>query len=214
MVSFSTLKNLRHAHFGLLQAIYLHPSKPLISLVPITCTTYCFQGQGHCYVTIPIVFPANHKLCLDQVQVGPLWGNIVPTNILVTFIEVPPWSLVSHVHYNGFCQHGPTDDRTTTFSRPASRSKFPGAYLKQGACEVFLLAIKSITVPFYGLHVKLSIKRQQERARTIIATSHRPLSKMLPPAKKTKPINDSLILHFFSFYFITEISQLQNRLPI
>ena len=24
--------------------IDLHPSKPLISLVPITCTTYCFQG--------------------------------------------------------------------------------------------------------------------------------------------------------------------------
>ena len=25
-------------------AIDLHPSKPIISLVPITCTTYCFQG--------------------------------------------------------------------------------------------------------------------------------------------------------------------------
>ena len=32
---------------------------------PITCTTYCFQGKGHCFVTIPIVFPANHKPCLE-----------------------------------------------------------------------------------------------------------------------------------------------------
>ena len=51
--------------------IDLPRSKPLISLVPITCTTYCFQGQGHCYVTIPIVFPANHKPCLKQVQNNP-----------------------------------------------------------------------------------------------------------------------------------------------
>ena len=73
--------------------------------------------------------------------------------------------------------------------------------------KFFLLVIKSIIVPFYSLHVELSIKRQQERARTIISTPHRPLSKMLLPAKKTKPINDSLILlFFFSFYFITEIS--------
>ena len=57
---------------NLIQAIDLHRSKPLISLVPITCTTYCFQGQGHCYVTIPIhvVYLANHKPCLEQVQVG------------------------------------------------------------------------------------------------------------------------------------------------
>ena len=46
-------------------------SKPLISLVPITYTTYCFQGQGHCYVTIPIVFPANQKPCLKQLQDNP-----------------------------------------------------------------------------------------------------------------------------------------------
>ena len=32
---------------------------------PITCTTYRFQGKGHCFVTIPIVFPANHKPCLE-----------------------------------------------------------------------------------------------------------------------------------------------------
>ena len=67
--------------------------------------------------------------------------------------------------------------------------------------KFFLLVIKSIIVPFYSLHVELSIKRQQERARTIISTPHRPLSKTLLPAKKTKPINDSLILHFF-FHFI------------
>ena len=32
---------------------------------PITFTTYCFQGEGHCFVTVPIVFPANHKPCLE-----------------------------------------------------------------------------------------------------------------------------------------------------
>ena len=67
--------------------------------------------------------------------------------------------------------------------------------------KFFLLVIKSIIVPFYSLPVELSIKRQQERARTIISTPHRPLSKMLLPAKKTKPINDSLILHFFFILF-------------
>ena len=68
--------------------------------------------------------------------------------------------------------------------------------------KFFLLVIKSIIVPFYSLQVELLIKRQQERARTIISTPHRLLSKMLLPAKKTKPINDSLILHFFFFHFI------------
>ena len=90
--------------------------------------------------------------------------------------------------------------------RQADQS-YPGACLKEGAYQVFLLVFKSIIVPFYSLHVELSIKRQQERARTIISTPHPPpLSKLLLPAKKTKPINDSLILHIFSFYFITEIS--------
>ena len=84
--------------------------------------------------------------------------------------------------------------------RQADQSS-PGAYLKGRAYEVFLLVIKSIIVPFYSLHVELSIKRQQERARTIISTPHRPLSKMLLPAEKTKPINDSLILHFFFILF-------------
>ena len=32
-----------------------------ISLVPFNLHFHCFQGYGHCYVTIPIVFPANHK---------------------------------------------------------------------------------------------------------------------------------------------------------
>ena len=32
---------------------------------PITFTTYCFQGKGHCFVTVPVVFPANHKPCLE-----------------------------------------------------------------------------------------------------------------------------------------------------
>ena len=46
IVSFSAVKNLRHAHICLLKAVYLHPSKPLISLVFITCTTYCFPSQS------------------------------------------------------------------------------------------------------------------------------------------------------------------------
>ena len=32
-----------------------------ISLVPFPLHLHCFQGQRHCYVTIPIVFPANHQ---------------------------------------------------------------------------------------------------------------------------------------------------------
>lgn len=42
-------------------SVDLHRSKPLISLVPFTLHRHCFQGQGHCYVTIPIVFPSNHQ---------------------------------------------------------------------------------------------------------------------------------------------------------
>ena len=34
----------------------LHRSKSLISLVPFNLQFHCFQGQGHCFVTIPIVF--------------------------------------------------------------------------------------------------------------------------------------------------------------
>ena len=41
--------------------VELHRSKPLISLVPFNLHFHCFQGYGHCYVTIPIVFPANQK---------------------------------------------------------------------------------------------------------------------------------------------------------
>ena len=61
-----------------------HP-KPLISLVPITCTTCCFQGQLHCYVTIPIVLPANHKPCLEQVQVVLGISSIVTRLVLILF---------------------------------------------------------------------------------------------------------------------------------
>ena len=117
IVSFSAVKNLRHAHICLLKAVYLHPSKPLISLVFITCTTYCFPSQSQ---------------TLFGLGAGRPPFNIVPTNILVTFIGVPPWSLVSHVHSNGFCLHGPTDDRTITFSRLANRSKFPGRLFAGG----------------------------------------------------------------------------------
>ena len=134
-------------------------------------------------------------------QVGPLWGNIVPTNIPVSF----PWLLVSHLHSNRFCRrwkrHKVPFRWATTFSRPANRSKLPGRLFEGGRLYVFLLVFKSIVVPFYSLHGELSIKRQQERARTIISTPHRPLSKMLLPAEKTKPINDSLILHFFFILF-------------
>ena len=42
-------------------SVGLHRSKPLISLVLFNLHFHCFQGQGHCYVTIPIVFPANQK---------------------------------------------------------------------------------------------------------------------------------------------------------
>ena len=36
-----------------------HPSKPFISLVPMTCTTYCFKGQGHCFVM-------HHPYCFSS----------------------------------------------------------------------------------------------------------------------------------------------------
>ena len=42
-----------------INTVDLHRSKPLISLVPFNLHFHCFQGQGHYYVTIPIVFLAN-----------------------------------------------------------------------------------------------------------------------------------------------------------
>ena len=42
-----------------INTVDLHRSKPLISLVPFYLRFHCFQGQGHYYVTIPIVFLAN-----------------------------------------------------------------------------------------------------------------------------------------------------------
>ena len=46
-------------------AIDQHPSRPLISLVPIRPTLpIVFRDMG-IIVTIPIVFQANHKPCLE-----------------------------------------------------------------------------------------------------------------------------------------------------
>ena len=56
---------------SLFQAVDLHHSKPLISLVPFNLHFHCFQGQGHCYVTIPIFFPANQKQSFKQVRDRP-----------------------------------------------------------------------------------------------------------------------------------------------
>ena len=42
--------------------------KPRISLVPFNLYFHCFQGQGHCYVTIPTVSPANQSIF--QIGVG------------------------------------------------------------------------------------------------------------------------------------------------
>ena len=48
-----------------------HPSKPLISLVPITCTTYCFQGYGYCYADHhPFCFPSKSQT-LFGIGAGP-----------------------------------------------------------------------------------------------------------------------------------------------
>ena len=41
--------------------IDLHPFKPLISLVPINCTTYCFQGQGPLLCHHPYRFPSQSQ---------------------------------------------------------------------------------------------------------------------------------------------------------
>ena len=43
--------------------------KPLISLIPFNLQhLHCFQGKGHCYVAIPIVFPANQKQSFKLVR--------------------------------------------------------------------------------------------------------------------------------------------------
>ena len=36
-----------------------------------SCESLAFQGQGHCHVTIPIVFPANQKQSFKQVRDRP-----------------------------------------------------------------------------------------------------------------------------------------------
>ena len=40
---------------------YCTVPKPLKSLIPFNLHLHCFQGQRHCYLTIPIVFPANQR---------------------------------------------------------------------------------------------------------------------------------------------------------
>ena len=42
------------------RAIDLHPSKPFISLVPISCTTYCFSETGALLCHYP--YPCTHGL--------------------------------------------------------------------------------------------------------------------------------------------------------
>ena len=44
-----------------INTVDLHRFKLLISLVPFNLHFLCFQGQGHYYVTIPIVFPGDQK---------------------------------------------------------------------------------------------------------------------------------------------------------
>ena len=74
------------------------PSKALISLVLITCTTYCFQGKGHCYVTMPIFFPANQKTFFGIGAASPVKVKSVKSRIALTFPESStvfwenPWS--------------------------------------------------------------------------------------------------------------------------
>ena len=68
--------------------------------------------------------------------------------------------------------------------------------------KFFLLVIKSIIVPFYSLHAcRVINKAATGTSQDNNLNFHRPLSKMLLPAKKTMPIKDSLILLFF-FHFI------------
>ena len=58
------------------KSVDLHRSKPLISLVPFNLYFHCFQGQGYCYVTIPIVFPANQKQSFKKVRDRP-WKSVM-----------------------------------------------------------------------------------------------------------------------------------------
>ena len=55
-----------------MKTVDLHRFKPLISLVPFNLHFHCFQGKGHCYVTIPIVFPAKRKQSFKQVRDCPM----------------------------------------------------------------------------------------------------------------------------------------------
>ena len=55
-----------------MKTVDLHCFKPLISLVPFNLHFHCFQGQGHCYVTIAIVFPANQNNLSNRVRDCPM----------------------------------------------------------------------------------------------------------------------------------------------
>ena len=83
----------------------------------------CFPSQSQTLPGIGVGRPPSGQYCSDK----------HPRDF---YIRVPPWSLVSHLHSNGFCRHGKrhkvSHRRTTTFSRPASRSKFPGRLFEGG----------------------------------------------------------------------------------
>ena len=68
----TTFRAVHSVHF----TVDLHLSKPLIMLLPFNLHLHCFQGQGHSYVTIPIVFPANHKQSFNQVRDRPHFHSI------------------------------------------------------------------------------------------------------------------------------------------
>ena len=81
-----------------------------------------------------------------------LWGNNCPTNIPMNFIqEFPLYKLVSHSHSNAFCLHGKRHKVryrwTTTFSRPANRSKLPGCLFEEGHLIGFLVSNQAYHSP-------------------------------------------------------------------
>ena len=90
-----------------------------------------FSGIGALLCHHSYCFPSQSQT-LFGIGAGRLWGNIVPTNIPVS----SPWSLVSHLHSNRFCRrwksHKVPFRWTTTFSRPANRSKLPRRLFEEG----------------------------------------------------------------------------------
>ena len=80
---------------------YTH-SNLLFQWVPVTCTTYCFQLWGHCYVTISIVFPPNHKLITYLVGMGADRPPINNTRSQVTFRREITFNLAGASRGGGF----------------------------------------------------------------------------------------------------------------